>query len=243
VARSYVLFGRNIFEEALNAGATVTDIFCENEAAFKWAQERAHGLRTKAKWHRALPKEVRDTSHQGLAFRVEHDFYLSSAPKDYSVYPRILLCNHLEDVQNLGAIIRSAAAFGFGLVVHESRRSVSLNPVAVKISAGQAFRLDFLEVPNLLKVVQEMIEEGFQVAALAKTAEAVALYQFNPHPLVGLIVGSESEGVSRTLLKQSASHLWIPMTEGVESLNAVQAASIAMSWIHSQTLAVNEKIG
>lgn len=223
----YLLFGRNVLKEALLARSKIKEIFFESEAALKFAES----LTKQYPLRRGLPREVQEQNHQGIAFKVQHAFYLSSWTPDSKKYPRVLLCNHLEDVQNLGSLARSAAAFDFTLIVHEERRSVRLNPAAIKISAGQAFRLHFLEVSNLLPLMQKMKKESYVMAGLdmGDEAEVWNLYRWDPPQAVGLVVGSEESGISKPVLGEIDDLIRIPMNVGVESLNAAQAGTIAMS--------------
>ena len=151
---------------------------------------------------------------------------------DFSGMRRVVLCNHLEDVQNLGALVRSAAAFGIDLVVHEDRRSAELTAAAVKASAGQAFRLSFLRVSSLGSCLADLRREGFESVALSAGASA-SIYKWQPAAKWAMVVGSEGSGIQASVLKVMDHVLEIPMSEGVESLNVAQAGSILLSWAFS----------
>lgn len=234
MAKTHLLIGRNVLEEALSVKSKIIQIYFENAGAEAFARKLFTALRAPMpKFREGIPREVRELSHQGIAFDVEHDFYLDDRDCDWTDFKNILLCNHLEDVQNLGAIVRSAVAFGCDLIVHESRRSVQLTATAIKISAGQAFRMKFLEIGNLMTIVQQLKKDAdFEIAVLEAPSESTMdLYRWTPHSRVALIVGSESEGVSKPLLNQADVQLSIPMKRGVESLNAAQSATVALGWL------------
>lgn len=236
MAETYLLFGRNILEEALSVRAKITDIFFENDGSEKFVRSALEAARVRnLPIKKGLPRELKESSHQGVAFRVEHSFYLKNIEIDETKFPRVLLCNHLEDVQNLGAIIRSAAAFGVNLIVHESRRSVALNSVAIKISAGQAFRMRFFEVSNLGPLCKDLAEAGYQTVGLEAGADSTDLYSWKPRLPLAMVIGSEAEGLSKSLQSFLELKVKIPMNKGVESLNASNAASVALSWAFSQT--------
>ena len=230
MGKSQLLFGRNVFSEALIANVKITEVFCENPAARLFVEGLQRQHRKNFPIQAQLPKEIRNESHQGLAFRVEHDFYLQNYEWSAEKTPIVLLCNHLEDVQNFGAVIRSAAAFGVSVIVHESRRSVSLSGAAIKASAGMAFQMKFVEVANLLTIVKDLQEEAFEIAVLEGAETSTSLYDWQPQFPVAIILGSEAEGVSVTLKNQASASIRIPMKAGVESLNVAQAASVALSW-------------
>ncbi len=210
----------------------VKEVFAENEAASRWVDTllKKYGLRMSVKPH--IPSAFRSQSHQGVAFTCDHDFYLSPKTVSFAKMNRIILCNHLEDVQNLGALVRSAAAFGVDLLVHEDRRSAELTAAAVKASAGQAFRLKFLRVSSLGSCLADLKREGFETAALS-AGSSQSIYSWNPAPKWAIVVGSEGAGIQASVLKSVDQILEIPMSHGVESLNVAQAGSILLSWAFS----------
>ncbi len=236
MGKDHLLYGRNVLAEAIASGARVREIYCAN----KQAEEFVHTLSKKNQKLSIrpgnLPREVLDREHQGVAFKVEHDFYLNGSPRDWAPYKFIVLCNHLQDVQNLGALSRAAAGFGVDLIVHESRRSVKLNPAAIKVSAGQAFRLKYLEVSNIVPILQSLKQENYTAIGLDAGDHASYIYDWKPTLPLALVVGSEGDGLSKPVMNQVDFCLQVPMREGVESLNASHAASIAMSWVFSKTL-------
>lgn len=231
MAKSQVLFGRNILEEAISVNAPISEIFFENEASRKFVESILSKSSLRISLKQGLPNDIRHQSHQGVAFFTAHDFYLSSLP-DLKSLPFILMCNHLEDVQNLGAITRSAAAFGVNLMVHEDRRSVKLSPAAVKASAGFAFRMKFFQVSNLSYFAKHLTDAGFFVVGLEATGESQDLFEWKPQRPLALVVGAEGEGLSKPLKSACDFLVKIPMTQGVDSLNVSQATSIALAWIH-----------
>jgi len=211
------------------------EVYAENPSAKDFAESLMRQARLPLNIVRPhLPKEVKEQSHQGLAFRTDFDFRISEGALNSENFPRILFANHIEDVQNFGAIIRSAAAFGFTLIAHENKRSAALNAAAVKTSAGLAFRVKFLEVANLSYLARSLIKDGYQVAALENREEAVELYDWQPLSPLVVVMGSESDGVSKPLLELADPCVRIPLVEGVDSLNVAQAASVALSWAHCQ---------
>lgn len=225
-----ILYGRNVLKEAIYCGVEIDRIYFGQEGDRRFIEE----LQPQARVHKGLPRQVMKEPHQGVAFETSHDFYLEDLPAEYAEqYPLMLLCNHLEDVQNLGSIARLAAAFGVGLIVHESKRSARLTPAAIKVSMGFAFHLKFLEVANLVPLTKSLQKNDYDVIALDQNEKSSSLYDWEPHFPMAFIVGSEAEGISRPLKKQSSFSLHISMAEGVESLNASQAAGVAMSYAYS----------
>jgi len=232
MGRNRFVFGRNVLKEAIAQKIDIKQIFVQGPRDLQYVQSLLSRAKKKIPIKNKIPSPYLKEAHQGVVLEVDHDFYLLElSAEDLKKMKFILLCNHLEDVQNLGAISRSAAAFGADLIVHESRRSVSLNPVAVKVSMGMAFHLKYYEVSNLLSICQLLKKKNFQLAGL-DAQEGLSLYEWHPEPLQALIVGSESSGIARPLQKMLDFHVKIPMQPKVESLNATQAASVAMSWLY-----------
>ena len=237
MAESHLFFGRNALKEALSCGVKISEIFYANDESKRFIEEIApKGCPLRAN----VPSELRSISHQGVAFRAVYDFYLGAWDMKKNPFPYILLCNHLEDVQNLGSLARAAAAFGFGLIVHEERRSARMNAVGLKVSAGQAFRLKFLEVSNLTPFCRRLSDEDYQILGLDGGEEAANLYEFNYSSPLALVVGAEGTGLSRPVRAQMEALLRVPMHSKVESLNATHAASIAMSWIFRSSCDVKD---
>jgi 23S rRNA (guanosine2251-2'-O)-methyltransferase len=236
LAKDQIYFGRNVLKEALALDLPVRDVFCESSSERRFVENLSRDLGRRVSIVNQLPKTVRKEAHQGVAFELAHDFYEGSLPKDAAnESPRVLFCNHLEDVQNLGSIARSAAAFDFRYIVHESRRSFSMNAVGLKVSMGMAFRVRFVEVSNLQHPLKDLAEQGFQIVGLDAGEEgAVDLYDWNPTGLTALLLGSEHQGISRPLKKLVEHFIYIRMVQGIDSLNASQAANLAMSWAASK---------
>jgi tRNA G18 (ribose-2'-O)-methylase SpoU len=236
MAKNTVYYGRNPLIEALKAKISIKRVFTKSQSDQRFVEDIFDKLGVQMPIEKRLPSLISQEPHQGVAFESDHQFYLERLESfDFSKFPRVLLCNHLHDIHNLGALSRSAAAFGFGLVVHESRRSFSLNAAAVKVSMGMAFRLKYLEVSNLRPLMESLKKGGYEFAGLNAKA-SLDLYDWKPNASIGLILGSEAEGIARPILKALDFELSIPMVQGIDSLNVTQAASIAMGWIYSNSL-------
>lgn len=231
MAKPQLLFGKNILVEAIASRANIHSIYCENDGARRFVQDALKSSKgAMPRIQMGLPRQIQDGGHQGVAFDTDWQFYLPNWDADQNPFQFIILCNHLEDVQNLGGIVRSAAAFGVGLIVHEERRSVRLNATAIKISAGTAFKMKFLEVSNLAPFCQHLIKHGYAVTGLDAGDDTIPLFEWTPRFPQALIIGSEGAGMGKPVRGQCEDVIRIPMDSKVESLNATTAASIAMSW-------------
>lgn len=140
----------------------------------------------------------------------------------------IVALDGVTDPRNLGAVIRSAAAFGAHGVVVPERRSAGMTAGAWKTSAGAAIRLPVARATNLARTLHAYQEAGLFVVGLDGSGDAeIGAVAALDAPLC-LVVGSEGEGMSRIVRQTCDQVARIPMTSGVESLNAGVAAGIAL---------------
>ena len=140
----------------------------------------------------------------------------------------VVALDGITDPRNLGAVIRSAAAFGAQGVVIPERRSAQMTAAAWKTSAGAAARVPVAKVTNLNRTLKQFAQAGFTVAGLAGGAEAdVAGFPGADGPVL-LVVGTEGEGLSRLVRENCVVLVNIPISSEVESLNASVAAAIAL---------------
>lgn len=172
--------------------------------------------------------------HQGVALRVRpydyahpEDFAADAAP-DAPNPPLIVALDGVTDPRNLGAVVRSAAAFGANGVVVPARRSAGVTAGAWKASAGALARLPVARAVNLTRTLEAYKSDGFFVAGLDAVGETdLHDMPVADGPLV-LVVGSEGRGLSRIVATACDLLVRIPMSGATESLNAGVAASIAL---------------
>lgn len=182
--------------------------------------------------------------HQGLALTVPAFEYLH--PDDLlegarqaahlgSVQPLLVALDGVTDPRNLGAVIRSAAAFGAHGILLPLRRSVGVTPVAWRTSAGAAARMPIGRATNLSRTLSAWNDDGLvtvgldgEVSATLDHLDAAAGPDAAQGPLV-LVVGSEGRGLSRLVRETCTATVAIPMAGEVESLNASVAAGVALA--------------
>lgn len=171
--------------------------------------------------------------HQGFAALVSS--YTSFSLEDILAqakkpYPLILVLDGIEDPHNLGAILRSADAFGADGVILKSHDGVQLNGTVAKVSTGAIDYVKVAVVTNLSQAIETMKEHGYWIVASdgSATQSYTAVDYASP---IGLIIGSEGFGISPLVLKRSDFVVKIPMFGHVNSLNASVAAGILLSEI------------
>jgi 23S rRNA (guanosine2251-2'-O)-methyltransferase len=171
--------------------------------------------------------------HQGLALRVRP--YAYAHPEDLPARaaqdgepPLIVALDGVTDPRNLGAIVRSTAAFGGHGVVVPVRRSAGVTAGAWKSSAGALARLPVAQTPNLARALAAYQDAGLFVAGLdAGASVSVDELELADGPLV-LVVGSEGQGLSRLVAERCDVLASIPIHRATESLNAGIAAGVAL---------------
>ncbi|MDA8425332.1 MAG: 23S rRNA (guanosine(2251)-2'-O)-methyltransferase RlmB [Treponema sp.] len=138
----------------------------------------------------------------------------------------VLVLDHIEDPQNLGAIVRSADVFAADLVVLPRRRAASLSPAAARASAGATAYVPTAYVPNLAAALRRLAGAGFWSYAADMGGEDLAAADLSERCV--LVLGNEGSGVSRLLKDECDAALAIRQSGHVDSLNVSAAAAIMM---------------
>jgi 23S rRNA (guanosine2251-2'-O)-methyltransferase len=149
----------------------------------------------------------------------------------------MLMLDQVTDPQNVGAILRSAAAFGARAVIMQDRHAPPLTGAVAKAAVGAADLVPVCRVVNLSRALEQLAEAGWRSVGLDGGAGLPLHDVLDPSPTV-LVLGSEGEGLRRLVAEHCDVTAKIPMTGGFESLNVATAASIALyeasrrSWRH-----------
>jgi 23S rRNA (guanosine2251-2'-O)-methyltransferase len=171
--------------------------------------------------------------HQGLALQVPaykyaHPGDLVDAAEKAGDAALIVALDGVTDPRNLGAVVRSVAAFGGHGVVVPERRAAGMTASAWKVSAGAAARIPVARAVNLTRTLEELKNRGCFVAGLdADGSLDLPMFDAATEPLV-LVVGSEGKGLSRLVRATCDVVVSIPMGGRMESLNAGVAAGVAL---------------
>jgi 23S rRNA (guanosine2251-2'-O)-methyltransferase len=180
-----------------------------------------------------LDRLTGDALHQGLALRVRaydyaHPDDLLARAADAGQVPLIVALDGVTDPRNLGAIVRSAAAFGAHGVVVPARRGAGVTAGAWKASAGALARLPVARAANLARALQSYRDAGVFVAGLDVAGDTlIGDLDLATAPLV-LVTGSEGRGLSRIVAQSCDVLVRIPVAAATESLNAGVATGIAL---------------
>ncbi|MDE0547127.1 23S rRNA (guanosine(2251)-2'-O)-methyltransferase RlmB [Microbacterium sp. C7(2022)] len=232
--------GRNSVLEALRAKIPATAFYIAQRVEMDDRVKEMLSIAT----HRGIPVlEVTrpeldrmagfDGVHQGVALKVPpyeyaHPQDLLEQVIDRDEVPLFIALDGITDPRNLGAIIRSTAAFGGHGVIVPQRRSASVNSAAWKTSAGAAARIPVALAPNLTTTLKEFKKQGVFILGLAGDGDVdLPSLELADRPVV-IVVGSEGKGLSRLVTENCDQVVSIPISSAAESLNAGIAASVAL---------------
>lgn len=171
--------------------------------------------------------------HQGVSLTIPPYEYadldeLLEIARDAFAPPLLIALDGITDPRNLGAILRSAGAFGAHGVILPERRSVSMTASVWKVAAGAAGRVRVAQVTNLNRAITELKERGLFALGLDAGGEVTTReMQLASEPVV-LVVGAEGKGLSRLARELCDQVVSVPMESTTESLNASVAAAIAL---------------
>jgi 23S rRNA (guanosine2251-2'-O)-methyltransferase len=234
--------GRNPVVEALRAGVPALELVVAARAEMDERMLEAVRLAKNANLPiKEVARGVLDiitgtTNHQGVGLVIKEFQYtkfdeLVSKAKNPAL---IIGMDGVTDPHNLGAIVRSASAFGADGVVIPERRNASMTGSAWKSSAGAAARMPISQVTNLVRSIEDAKKAGFFVVGLdAGGQETLSKFSLASEN-VYVIVGSEGKGLSRLVREKCDLILSIPMSSEMESLNASVATAIVMHWIAAE---------
>nr|PZN45749.1 MAG: 23S rRNA (guanosine(2251)-2'-O)-methyltransferase RlmB [Actinomycetota bacterium] len=231
--------GRNPVVEALRAKVPANALYVANRIesddrvreAIKMAADRGIAILEVTKPE--LDRLTDGAAHQGLALQVPpyeyaHPDDLVDRAREAEETPLIVALDGVTDPRNLGAIARSATAFGAHGIVVPSRRSVGVTASAWKTSAGTLAHLPVARASNLNNTLREYRDQGLFVVGLdGDAALDISDVELLTEPLV-LVIGSEGKGLSRLVREHCDVTARIPMATATESLNAGVAAGIAL---------------
>jgi 23S rRNA (guanosine2251-2'-O)-methyltransferase len=231
--------GRNSVVESLRAGIPAAVLYVGTRVqhddriseAIKLAADR--GIAVLEAGAAELDRHTGGALHQGLALRVRpydyaHPDDLLARAADAGELPLIAALDGVTDPRNLGAVVRSAAAFGAHGVVVPGRRGAGVTAGAWKASAGALARVPVARAVNLARALQAYREAGVFLAGLDAAGDTgIRDLELATAPLA-LVIGSEGRGLSRIVAQTCDVLVRIPVAARTESLNAGVAAGIAL---------------
>ena len=240
----FTIEGRNAVIEAFRSGKTIDKVFildgCQDgpiATIKREAKKKDTMIRYVAK--ERLDQMSETGKHQGdIAYAAAYEYAevedLLKLAEERGEAPFLLLLDGIEDPHNLGAVIRTANLAGAHGVIIPKRRAVGLTATVAKASAGALYYTPVAKVTNLTRTMEDLKKQGLWFVCADMGGEQ--MYRLNLTGSIGLVVGSEGEGVGR-LVKEKCDYIaGIPMKGDIDSLNASVAAGVLAYEIVRQRL-------
>lgn len=223
------LWGRHAVASALdNPERTVLKAWATRDAAafMQFPKDVPVTLADVADLGRLVPH---DAPHQGVVIEVEplEEVWLSELMTQAPERAVLLVLDQVTDPHNVGAILRSAAAFGAIGIVTQDRHSPPESGVVAKAASGALERMPWVRVVNLARALEEIAEAGFWRIGLTGEAETELKDALGP-PRVALVLGAEGPGLRQNTREHCDALARLPISDTVESLNVSNAAAVAL---------------
>ena len=237
-----IIEGRNPIIEALKNNRPIKKIMV-NKASKEGSIKKILAM---AKENKVIIQEVdrhkldqmsERHAHEGvIAITSDYRYYdldeILEIPRQKGEDPFFIILDGITDPHNLGSIIRTADAVGAHAVIIPKRRSVQITPIVAKASAGAVEYLPVCKVTNIVNTIKTLKENGLWIAAVDMDGQT--FYQQNLGGPLGLVVGSEGEGISRLVKQNCDFTVSMPMSGNVTSLNASVAGGILLYEVYRQ---------
>lgn len=232
--KSLVIEGRNAVLEAFRAGKPVDKLFvldgCQDGAVRTIIREaKKHDTILQFVSRERLSQMSETGKHQGvIAYAAAYEYAevedMLRLAGERGEDPFLILLDNIEDPHNLGAIIRTANLAGAHGVIIPKRRAAGLTAVVAKTSAGALNYTPVAKVTNLKKTMEDLKRQGLWF--VCADMDGTEMYQLDMKGPIGLVIGSEGEGVSRLVKEACDFTAGIPMKGDIDSLNASVAAGV-----------------
>lgn len=226
--------GRNAVLEAFRSGKTIDRLFvlkgCQDGPVRTIIREaQKHDTILSYVERERLDQLSETKKHQGvIAYAAAYEYAqvedMLKAAKEKEEAPFLILLDNIEDPHNLGAIIRTANVVGAHGVIIPKRRAVGLTATVAKASAGALNYTPVAKVTNLTQTIKELKEQG--IWFVCADMDGAPMYELDLKGPIGLVIGSEGEGVGKLVKENCDFNAAIPMVGNIDSLNASVAAGV-----------------
>lgn len=239
--------GKNAVLEALRANMPLKKIFIVQGAAPDRALDEIKKRAGRAQINcQQRPKRELDRmsdrqAHQGVIAEVAPFNYTPLeqvlSRTDSVKHDLIIILDHITDPGNFGAIVRSAEVIGASAVIVPKRRSAAITPAAWKAAAGAFAHLPIVLETNVVRSLEKLKERGYWIAGASEHSKT-DIWNSPLEGKIGLVMGSEGEGLSRLTRETCDFLVSLPQAGKVSSLNVAQATTaIAYEWLRKKHLA------
>lgn len=238
-----LVFGKNPVQEAMKGKRQIYEIFLDKEMNTqfknyigKWAKQRSIPYQQVSA--DKLEQFAGNSGHQGILAKIEPfkyntltevlDNHLAKSDRDVvDSGLTLLILDHLTDPQNFGAILRTADAAGVQGVIIPNRRSVDITPTVAKASSGACEHVPVIKVANLRQTIRKLKEQWIWVVGTDAESQST-IYEEDLNIPLAVVMGSEGQGISQSVLKECDILTNIPMDGAVNSLNVSVATALIL---------------
>ncbi len=246
IAGTELVFGINAVKEViLSANRTIEVLHCDEHAGKRVVDlenlARQQGIVIKRLPKAAMDRLADHERHQGVILKVSPAVYCPlkelfvSEGTDRGKLETIIALDGITDPQNLGSILRTAAAAGVSGVIIPERRAAGITPTVARISSGGLEYLKICRVKNLVNALQEGRRQGFWIAGTVASDE-LSIYQADLCRRLVVVIGSEDKGIRPLVLKNCDFLINIPLYSPLDSLNVATATAVVLFEIKRQQL-------
>lgn len=239
----FVLDGIKLFEEAVKSGAEIDTVYISSEKEEQYLpfitlalQGELYAATRVIRLETSLFERIsREKSPQGVITLVKYLDKIQNIIKinkattflnDGVSAQGILLLNGIQDPGNLGAVIRSAVAFGKNKIILDTDCVDIYHPRVLRATMGGIFRLRVMYTEHLAACVEDLRTAGRRVFAAELRDGSVSLQEAGVQPTDCIVIGNEGHGISPAVSRACNGSVYLPIAPGTESLNAAVAASI-----------------
>lgn len=230
----YKIEGRNAVEEAIKTGRDIDKLYVADSGDGRLSRimrlAKESGIVVTQCDRKKLDEMSQTKAHQGVVAVCSAIKYCSIndiLDTEDGHAPLVVIADGITDPHNMGAIIRTACAAGADGLIIPKRRSAGVGETAEKVASGAAQHLKIAKVTNLSSAIKELKERGLWIVGTDLSGEK-NIYEQDLTGALGIVIGSEGEGMSRLVREHCDFLVKIPMLGKIQSLNASVAAGVIL---------------
>ncbi|KUH47621.1 23S rRNA (guanosine(2251)-2'-O)-methyltransferase RlmB [Mycoplasmopsis meleagridis] len=222
-----LLCGRNSVFDALKNNFPIEKIFIAKESNNLSLKIKKYNVAIEIVAKKDIER-ITTENHQGI-IAVLKDFPIYDLNYLLNEKPnKVLILDHIQDPHNLGAIIRTANAFGIKFIIISKERSADITNSVLKISSGGFIGIKMVKVNSISATIHKLNKNGYWIYASALEEKSISLNKIKFNSPSALIVGNENYGVSKSALKMADQIIHIEQFGSVQSLNVSVATGILL---------------
>jgi 23S rRNA (guanosine2251-2'-O)-methyltransferase len=222
----YLVYGKKVVQHVLETKPNlIIEIWIEAGEERVWEFSIPENIKVVKKNISEIDR-VADGNHQGfVAFMKEYNYVPFAEIVDED---KILILDRIQDPHNFGAIIRSAALFGYKNILLLDHNQCPVTPAVVKTSAGTLYDVQIARVSNLSNAIKALQENNHWIYSTFLSEDSQELNSIEFTKRNAIIIGNECEGISQKIAKQSDFRIKIKTNDAIDSLNASVATGVIL---------------